>query len=137
MPKFGTVWKFETLRFTVALEITEDFGYRYAGDDPDGEVQAKLDSGEYVAFDSDVVVYLDGEEIARDSLGGSVYAEDSVAEFWTMHRSPDPMHRNCSIMRAARGGNVGIGHYFPDMVRSAISDARKFCNRTPRMRLAA
>jgi hypothetical protein len=35
------------------------------------------------------------------------------------------MNRNCSIMRAARGGNVCICHYFPGMVAEAINAARK------------
>lgn len=34
------------------------------------------------------------------------------------------MNRNCSIMRAANGDNVMIGHYFPDMVREAVRQAR-------------
>ncbi|UVK46767.1 hypothetical protein BPNPMPFG_002475 [Mesorhizobium sp. AR07] len=116
----GTVWCFTTSRFRVLLQIEPDFNYRYDGDDLEGETQAALDSGEYVAFDSAVVVELDGVEIARDSLGGSVYSEDCISEFWTAHRDSDPMNRNCSIMRAARGGNVSICHYFPDMVRQPL-----------------
>jgi hypothetical protein len=121
----GIQWSFETARFTVELECTRDYRYRYDGDDPDGEVQTKLDTGEYIAFDSCVRVLLDGEEIGVDYLGGSVYDPETAHEFWTMHRSPDPMHRNCSIMRAKNGGNVCIGHYFPDMVSEAIREARK------------
>ncbi|MER9833391.1 hypothetical protein NKJ28_00240 [Mesorhizobium sp. M0145] len=120
----GTVWVHTTARFRVRLEIEPDFVYRYDGHDENGETQAKLDSGEYVAFDSAVIVELDGEEIARDSLGGSVYAADEIAEFWTAHRCSDPMNRNCSIMRAARGGNVSICHYFPGMISEAIDAAR-------------
>lgn len=135
--KEGTVWRFRTKRFTVALQLSEEPGYRYDGDDEDGETQAPLDSGEFVAFDSRVIVYLDGEEIGSDSLGGSVYAADSVAEFWTAHRDPNPMNRNCSEMRAAHGGNMCIGHYFPDMVSEAIRQARAFLCSAPRMRCAA
>ena len=119
----GTVWSFETARFCVSLRIERDRHYRYDGDDESGEVQAKLDSGEYIAFDSAVTVELDGIEIAADYLGGSVYDRETVSEFWTGHRDSDPMNRNCSIMRAARG-NCSIGHYFPDMVASAIAEAR-------------
>lgn len=121
----GIVWRFKTARFEVALEITPEWGYRYDGDDPDGEVQKKLDDGEYVAFDSAVTVTLDGHEIAADYLGGSVYGDDTMDEFWTMHRSPNPMHRNCSIRRAKEPGTT-IGHYFPDMVGEAITEARKY-----------
>lgn len=120
----GKVWRFKNGRFTVSLWIEPDYGYRYDGDDEDGETQRALDNGDYVAFDSKVTVELNGVEIGADYLGGSVYAYDDVSDFWTAHRDPDPMNRNCSLMRAARGGNVSIGHYFPDMVRSAIGEAR-------------
>ena len=129
-------WEFCTPRFRVALYIEQDHGYQYDGDDPDGETQAKLDSGEYVAVDSTVIVELDGIEIARDSLGGSVYAADEVADFWTAHRDPNPMNRNCSIMRAAHGANVSICHYFPDMVSVAIAAAREHVANVPHMRAA-
>lgn len=124
MRTFGTVWQFHTERLSVDLELIEDCHYRYDGDDPDGETQAKLDSGEYVAFDSIVRVYWDGVEIASDYLGGSVYAYNNVAEFYTAHRDKNPMHRNCSIMRAQHGNNVVICHYFPSMVRTACEQAR-------------
>jgi hypothetical protein len=121
----GTKWQFRTKRFRVVLTLERDHGYQYDGDDEDGETQAKLDSGEFVAFDSRVVVELDGEEIAADSLGGSVYEDGRESEFWTAHRDADPMNRNSSIMRAARGHNCVICHYFPDMVRTAIAEARE------------
>lgn len=133
----GTVWSFNTERFTVALEIERDRHYQYDGDDVDGETQAKLDSGEYVAFDSRVVVYFDNEEIASDSLCGSVYGAGDYSDFWKAHRDSDAMNRNCSIMRAARGGNVVICHYFTDMVRIAIAAARQYCNKFPRLRNVA
>jgi hypothetical protein len=129
--KNGAVWTFKTKRFCVMLKLEQDYGYRYDGDDPDGETQAKLDSGEYVAFDSDVVVYLDGEEIGRDSLGGSVYDANNVREFWTAHRDPDPKNRNCAA-NAYR-----IGHYFPGMVAEACKEARAFLAKAPRVRSAA
>lgn len=127
-------WKFRSGRFVVSLYIDQDYGYQYDGDDPDGETQAKLDEGEYIAFDSTVSVSLDGKEIGSDHLGGSVYAVDDMADFWTAHRSADPMNRNCSIMRAARGGNVCIGHYFPDMVRNAIKEAHAYLCSVPKVR---
>lgn len=117
-------WKFKTKRFTVSLYLKRDRNYTYDGDDENGETQDKLDSGEYVAFDSTVEVELDGVVIAHNTMGGSVYSADTVAEFFTAHRDPDPMNRNCSIMRAARGANVVICHYFPGMVAEAIEDAR-------------
>jgi hypothetical protein len=118
-------WRFRTKRFTVRLEISQTPGYQYDGEDPDGETQAKLDSGEYVAFESAVIVELDGEEIASDTLFGSVYSADSMAEFWTAHRDSNPMNRNCSIMRAEHGNFASICHYFPSMVAEAIAEARE------------
>lgn len=122
-------WKFQTKHFRVELETTRDYGYQYDGDDESGETQAALDSGEFVAFDSAVHVYLRGDDddspIGSDYLGGSVYAADSIAEFWQGHRDSDPMNRNCSIMRAARGDNAVICHYFPGMVKEAIALARE------------
>lgn len=123
MSDFGTVWTFKPKgsRFAVELRLVRDHGYMYDGDDPDGETQEKLDSGEFVAFDSIVRVSLDGREIAYDTLGGSVYAADEVAEFYQAHRTSAPEYRNTLAQKAA--GRC-IGHYFPDMVREAIRQAR-------------
>ena len=131
-----TVWEFSTKRFCVHLEITPDYGYSYDGNDEGGETQARLDNGEYVAFDSRVVVKLDGREIGSGSLGGSIYETNNVRQFWTAHRSADPMNRNCSIMRKSRGDNIVICHYFPDMVRTAIDKARKYLANSPHVRAA-
>lgn len=127
---FGKVWQFRTARFAVTLTLARDYGYRYDGDDEDGGTQAALDSGELVAFDAKASVLFDGEEIASDYLCGSVYGADDVADFFTDHRSSDPMNRNCTIMRKAWKGEgnpeakVSICHYFPDMVAAAIEEAR-------------
>lgn len=118
-----TVWTFKTARFAVTLALDYQHGYEYDGDDENGETQAKLDSGEYVAFDSCVTVKLDGDVIGRDWLGSSVYAADEVSEFWTAHRlERDPAYRNTLANKARK---VCICHYFPDMVRQAIAEARK------------
>lgn len=141
MRDYETVWTFETARFCVELRIQQDHGYQYDGDDEDGETQAKLDSGEYVAFDSLVTVTLDGKEVGWSSLGGSVYSTSTIEEFWTSHRDQDPMNRNCSLyrdaMRAKAGHECVICHYFPDMVSEAIAEARKTICDAPRMRCAA
>ena len=55
-----TVWSFKTARFSVALEITYEPNYQYDGDDEDGSIQDAIYRGDYVAFDSAVVVRLDG-----------------------------------------------------------------------------
>jgi hypothetical protein len=115
-------WQFKTRNFIVMLDIERKRNYRYDGDD-DGETQAGLDSGEIVAFDATVYVILRNEDdpIAASHMSGHVYKADDVPAFWTDHRGPDPMNRNCSLQRPG----VSICHYFPDMVRDAIWDARK------------
>lgn len=117
-----TVWKFNTEHYTIALEIDPSFDLDLSWDDT-GEVSEKLESGEYTAFDSRVVVYNNGCEIGSDSLGQSIYSDPS--EFWTAHRDKNPMNRNCTIYRAKMGENHVICHYFPDMVRQAVKDARR------------
>lgn len=117
----GTVWSFRTKRFRVSLIIERERGYQYDGDDQDGETQAELDSGELVAFNSRVEVELDGNVIGTDALFGSVYKDGEESDFWTDHRNPNPDNRNTLAMKERR---VCICHYFPDMVREAISEAR-------------
>lgn len=116
-----TMWQFRCGRFTIRAAIAPAHDLDLSWDDT-GETADKLASGEWEAFDTRVAVYLNGAMIGDDWLCGSIYADP--AELFTGHRDPDPMNRNCSEMRAARGGNVCIGHYFPDMVRTAIDNAR-------------
>ena len=120
-----TVWSFKTKRYTVTLQLTADYGHRYDGEDMDGETQMGLDEGTYVAFDSLITVSKDGYAIGRSSLGASIYDAANIQEFWTAHRDPNPVNRNSSIMRAAHGDNHSICHYFPELVREAITEARK------------
>lgn len=120
------VWTFELGRVLVALHVEQEQNYQYDGDDEDGETQAKLDAGEYVAFWSRVTVAVDGVEIGSDSLGGSVYEFGKESEFWTAHRDPDPENRNTLAMKAR---NRCICHYFPGMVCEAIRAARETLKR--------
>ena len=101
------VWSFKTARFEVALYIEPAY-YESWGDDE-------------TCFDSEVVVMLDGVTIGSCCLEQSFYEADNEMAFWIGHRNPDPMSRNCN---------------FPDMVREAISQARKCLARTPEMRAA-
>ena len=128
-----TLWTFSTARFRVVCEIEPDFDLDLSFDDT-GEVAEKLESGEYTAFQTRVAVYLDGNQIAADYLGGSIYANPE--DFVTDHRDPDPMNRNSSLMRAERGDNVSICHYFPGMVSEAIAEARKALSNVPTIRAA-
>ena len=100
-----TLWEFTLGRIRVAWSVSPDYGYRYDGDDEDGEVQSKLDSGEYVAFDSAMRVYIDGHELGCDYLGGNVY--DDPRKF-----------------RDHIGSQGKWGSYFTGMVHASIAEAR-------------
>lgn len=116
-----TMWQFTVGRFTIRARITpsDDLDLSWC---ETGETARNLDSGLWEAFDTRITVEFNGRVIGEDSLHGSIYADP--AEFFTDHRCPDPMGRNCSAMRDARGSNVVICHYFPGMVQAAIADAR-------------
>jgi hypothetical protein len=115
-----TMWEFRTARFTVAWEISPCDDLDLSWDDT-GETRANLESGLWCAFDSAVVVYMDGREIGADYLGQSIY--ENPSEFRLEHL----------------GGK--FGSYFSDMVRGAIAEARATLAReaatAPRLRTLA
>lgn len=120
------VWKFETAHLLFELHVRElnQFNYVYDGDDPDGFIQKSIRDGSMVAFDVEATVHLlpYGEEpvlLATNHLGNNVYYADSMSDFWQDHRDPDPSNRNCSFYP-----NRAVCHYFPDMIRALISEAR-------------
>lgn len=116
-----SLWDFRTKHYHVACEVTHDDDADLSW--ADQETLDDISEGRLTIYGMRVVVRKAGLEIAEDSLWGCVYKNPS--EFVTEHRSADPMNRNCSIMREARGGNVVICHYFPDMVSQAIRHARE------------
>lgn len=129
-PKRDAIWSFETDRFFIGLYAEpEDMDPADSFEFPE-DIEA-VRNGDVEWFCAVVRVYYKKDnfpeswwrEIGSDSLGACAYK--TLAEFYTAHRDADPMNRNCSIMRAARGENVTICHYFPDMVRTAIADARR------------
>lgn len=126
-----TVWQFETERFRIALEISPEDMDPADSFEFEDDVEA-VRNGEVEWFCATVSVYLDDVRIAWDSLGGCAYR--TVREFYTSHRDPDAMNRNCSAMRAVRGANVSICHYFPGMVSEAIGEARKYLASMPELR---
>ena len=87
------------------------------------EARAGLISGRYVGFCARArVLDAEGNVLATDYLGNCIYK--SLQEFASGHRDPDPLNRNCSLMRQARGQDMIICHYFPDMVRIVCDEAR-------------
>ena len=122
------VWTHETARFLVALHIEPEMMDPAESFELEEDIE-EVRSGRVEWFQARVIVYgPEGEELGSDSLGGCAY--ETVREFYTSHRDADPMNRNCSLMRAARGEKVCICHYFPSMVKEAIAAAREtICRR--------
>ena len=125
-----TMWQFETANFTVTAYAVPDEDCDLSWADAE-EIEA-IRSGRHVVFGT-IVEVTDSTDrvISSDSLCGSVYAD--AREFFVAHRDRDPMNRNCTLYRIARGGSpdakVAICHRFPDMVRQAISEARATAKR--------
>jgi hypothetical protein len=118
-----TLWTFRTKRFCIEWQIEPDYDGDFSFDET-GETAEKVNSGEWQCFVSKMVVYFDGEEIAADYLGGSIY--ENPADF-----------RDHIGIKA----HDGCGSYFSDMVRQACSGARAVLKRRaetlPYIRLAA
>lgn len=128
------MFRFETANFIVRATIEHDQDVDTSFDET-GETQEKLNSGEWQAFVTTVTVMTgSGIKLGSDTLCGSIYAEPR--EFFSDHRDPNAMNRNSSIMRAVKGDNCVICHYFPGMVREAIAEARKTLANLPRLRAA-
>ena len=122
MMQWEPYWWFETANLKVVFEITQcpddpadHFDHVEEIDDIRNEIGAW--------FNCRVRVIKNHKVIGSDYLHGCHY--NNVDEFISSHRDIDDMNRNCSIMRAAKGENAAICHYFPDMVLTAIADARK------------
>ena len=126
---FTTIWSRRTANFTVSLawewEAEPDLSW-----DETGEVAEKLNTGEWGNYTFQVrVADSAGHTLAEDYLGNSIYADP--AEFID--------HRQCGRENrrlAAEGREGRCGSYFKDMVRSAVSEARREQNR-PRAFLRA
>ena len=138
--EWDEIWRFETRNFTMLCEVTPEQCDPIGHFDDDGETVARIDAGELEWFETRVIVLLragpSSEQmiIGADYLGACCYEKPS--DFVTGHRDPDPMARNCAAMRAINGENAVICHYFPDMVRTALSEARTTLARLPKLRAA-
>lgn len=131
MSEWETLWSFATDRFEVVAMITPE-REDPAGWFDDAETVEDIRSGRVSWFGVRISVLLDGCEVGSDFLGGCSY--EDPPDFFKEHRDADPMHRNCSLMQEARGANVVICSYFPDMVREAISAARSRLGGLPYIR---
>ena len=122
-------WSFETARFFVGfyaepeeMDPADSFTF-------DEDIEA-VRNGDVEWFAAAIRVYLKDEdrctwqEIGSDYLGGCAYK--TVREFYTNWRTDPDEFRNTL---ANKDKGVLIGHYFPDMVRTAIDDAREHLRR--------
>lgn len=129
------IWTFTTANFSVRVDALPEEDWDFSWDDT-GDAREGLESGRYVGFCARAqVLDFEGATLAEDYLGACI--SNSLDEFGGAHRDPDPLNRNSSIMRARRGANVVICHYFPDMVRIACREARRTLGRHARCRLRA
>ena len=117
------MYRFTIGTLTVRAVIEPDYDVDTSFDET-GETAERIASGEWEAFGTIVTVERNSKVIGEDSLWGSIYANPS--EFFSDHRDPNPANRNTLAMRDS--GRV-ICHYFPEMVRQALSDARRTLGR--------
>lgn len=118
------IWKFETANFSVVMSAEDEPDLDISWDD-DGSVKAGLESGEFVSFCAKCTVYFRGSEIASDYLGNCIY------------RTPEEFRDHIGLAAKSRADGCVYGSYFADMVKNAISEARKTLRDMPRMRATA
>ncbi|MFN7340099.1 MAG: hypothetical protein ACK5VI_03345 [Opitutia bacterium] len=108
-----TLWTFETARFRITCDVTpEDMDPADSFDDP--ETIEDIRSGALDWFQARLRVTLDGVELGADYLGGCAYTH--CVDF---------------VKGENRNG------YFRDMVRQAVSEARRSIGNMPTMRQTA
>jgi hypothetical protein len=116
---------FKTKNFRVVASIEPEDHTIDLSWDTNGEVAEKLASGEWEAFQTKVAVYWHGAEIAADYLGESIYADP--LDFFKEH---------IGLAAKSRADGCNYGAYFPDMVRTAIGEAREHIANVPKLRKA-
>jgi len=118
MQSDNVIREFETKNFRVIVDAVQD-DYPDMSWDDGGEVQDKIDSGEYVLFcaRARVIEKNTGAELASDYLGGCIY--ESLQAFMN--------HRECAAQTRelrAKGQDAICGSYFSDMVHNVCTEAR-------------
>lgn len=106
------MWSFHTRNFSIHASISHDLEIDLSWDDG-GEIRRQLESGQLRAFFVIVTVSLAGTVIGEEASGECIYADPR--EFFAEHRKS----LNCT---------------FPDMVREAVRQARRFCANVPPVR---
>lgn len=131
------LWQFATPRFRVVLFAEEEDISPADSFEREDDIAFASDGDPAHWFCATVAVYgPDGVIWGRDTLGGCSYT--SFREFYSAHRwqysrrakrwITDPKSRAwkaCEARRPRRpDGSRADGHYFPDMVREALREAR-------------
>ena len=113
----GTMREFKTKQFIVRCEALEDNDLDFSFDE-DGSVRDGLDDGTFIAFTAHVEVFYRGRSVGEDYLGSCIYK--SFEDFMD-HRACGKQNRTYAL----RGIKTQCGSYFSDMIKEAISEARK------------
>lgn len=123
MESMGTIREFRTAQFRVIVDAVPDCDLDLSWDD-DGGTREGLESGRFISFCARVRVLHDTlGEVGTDYLGGCIY---ECLEAFDDHRKVKAYERELNAKRRKQHkAKVSIGSYFSDMIRSAISEARK------------
>ena len=119
MESMRTMWRFKTAQFTVRARIVDDYSVDTSFDET-GETVERLERGDWSAFGTIVEVIKNDRVIGESSLWGNIYADPR--EFFVSHWDSEADYRNTLDMESK---NSAVCHYFPELVREAIADARK------------
>jgi hypothetical protein len=121
----NAAWSYETERFFVGFYAEdEDIDPEDSFEFPE-DIEFARSGNDGAWFCARVSVWLksdspyDWQEMGADYLGGCSY--HSVKEFYTAWRTDPDDSRNTLAMKDK---GITICHYFPDMVRTAIAEAR-------------
>lgn len=109
------IWEFKTKNFIVRMSCEYEQHSLDLSWDETGEVCEKLASGEWQAytFHAEVIERATGATIGEDYLGESIYA------------NPEDFRDHVGLAIKSRADGRNYGSYFMDMIREAISEARK------------
>jgi len=87
----GTIREFRTANFHIVFDAIEDYDIDLSFDDT-GETRRKLESGDLISFTARCIVYLNGQKVGADYLGGCIY--ESLDAFQD--------HRECGAQNRKR-----------------------------------
>jgi len=119
------IWQFETAQFRVTVHTLpcDDLDLSW---DEDGEVRAKLGTGEFEAFDVHATcIHLPSGVHGDSYLGGCIYAD------------PREFRDNVGMRVKSRRDGCYYGSYFSDLVHECIADCRRSVAAVQNIRIRA